>query len=82
MTDDAPATWRDVEFRRSSFSGANGGNCVELTWRNAGSGDTASGGAAFGVRDSKNTIGPVLATTGESGRAFLTAIKHGQSVVL
>lgn len=41
---------RDAVWRKSSRSGSNGGNCVEL----------AALPGAVGVRDSKNPDGPVL----------------------
>jgi hypothetical protein len=65
MTDHASAMWREVRFRKSSFSGSAGGNCVEV----------ARSDAAWGVRDSKNSIGPVLAVRAQQGKAFLHAIK-------
>lgn len=84
MIVDAPAFWREAEFRKSSFSGGNGGNCVELAWRKSRfSGST--GGACvelarsetvFGVRDSKNTSGPVLTLPEAQGRAFLAAVRR------
>jgi hypothetical protein len=63
MTDNA-AAWRDVPFRKSSYSGSSGGNCVEV----------ARADARFGLRDSKNASGPVLSVAVEQGRAFLKAI--------
>jgi Domain of unknown function (DUF397) len=65
MRDKTPVIRREGEFRRSSFSGSSGGNCVEV----------ARTGAAFGVRDSKDPIGPVLAMSAEQGHKFLLAIK-------
>jgi Domain of unknown function (DUF397) len=65
MTDTTPAIRWEGEFRKSSFSGSNGGNCVEVT----------RSSAAFGVRDSKDPIGPVLGVTAEQGHTFLLAIK-------
>ena len=65
MTDNAVGQW-DAPFRKSSFSGSSGGNCVQV----------ALADTLFGVRDSKNPIGPVLAVPGEQGQAFLTAIKR------
>ncbi len=65
MTDHASAMWREVRFRKSSFSGSAGGNCVEV----------ALSDTAWGVRDSKNSIGPVLAVGAQQGLAFLRAIK-------
>jgi hypothetical protein len=66
MTDNAAAVWRAAPFRKSSFSGSTGGNCVEV----------AHAGDTFGVRDSKNPLGPILAVVGERGQAFLTAVKR------
>ncbi|ONI70887.1 hypothetical protein ALI144C_50830 [Actinosynnema sp. ALI-1.44] len=50
-------------WRKSSRS-ADTGSCVELARTEAG----------FGVRDSKNATGPVLALTTEQGLAFLRAV--------
>jgi Domain of unknown function (DUF397) len=66
MTDQSSAVAREGRFRKSSRSGSAGGNCVEI-----GRVDTTT----FGVRDSKNPIGPVLAVDIERGHAFLHAIK-------
>ncbi|HEU5476091.1 MAG TPA: DUF397 domain-containing protein [Actinophytocola sp.] len=63
------AIWRDAAFRRSSFSGSSGGNCVEI----------ACAGSLLGVRDSKN-IGSMLAVNVMQGRAFLTAIKRERRI--
>lgn len=84
MIDDSSFSWRDVEFRKSSFSGANGGNCVELAWRKSSfSGanggecvEVARGEALFGMRDSKNLAGPVLMLAEAQGRAFLAVVKR------
>lgn len=84
MIDDASALWRDAEFRKSSFSGANGGACVELAWRKASfsganGGDCveiARGKALFGIRDSKCADGPVLMLGETQGRSFLAAVKR------
>lgn len=66
MINSSAAGWLGAEFRKSSFSGGENGSCVEV-----GRAETL-----FGIRDSKNVIGPVL-TLGESqGRAFLTAVKQ------
>lgn len=56
------ATWR-----KSSYS-ASSGDCVEL----------AHTEAVFGVRDSKNADGPLLALAAEPGLTFLNAVKSGQ----
>lgn len=86
MINNSPAFWREAEFRKSSFSGSNGGACVELAWRKSSFSGGANGecveiGRAdtlFGIRDSKNTDGPVLTLTGAQGRAFLAAVKRGR----
>ena len=68
----------NAKWRRSSYSGPNGGNCVELAgllWRKSNH-STSSGGncveladaagavaAAVAVRDSKDPDGPVLLVT-------------------
>lgn len=86
MIPPSPAFWRDAEFRKSSFSGGENGSCVELAWRTssfsgANGGDCVEVGRSatvFGVRDSKNTDGPVLTLDEATGRAFLAAVKrHG-----
>ncbi|NVI86720.1 DUF397 domain-containing protein [Actinomadura sp. BRA 177] len=45
---------RNTKWRKSSYTGSNGGNCVELA-------DVA--GAVVAVRDSKDPDGPVLLLT-------------------
>lgn len=65
MTDHTSAGWREVGYRRSSFSGSSGGNCVEV----------ARAGTGFAVRDSKDPLGSVLATSAEQGNALLRALK-------
>lgn len=83
MIPNAPAVWQEIEFHKSSFSGSNGGNCVELAWRKAsfsgGNGgncvEVVQAPMMFGIRDSKNTDGPVLALPAGQGRAFVTAVK-------
>lgn len=67
MTGNASGAWRDAPFRKSSYSGPNA-DCVEV----------ARVDARFGLRDSKNPFGPVLAMAAERGRTFLTAIKREQ----
>jgi hypothetical protein len=54
-----------MKFRKSSFSGGSGGNCVEL----------GRAEAQLGIRDSKNANGPVLTFPEERGRAFLVAVR-------
>jgi len=84
MIFDAPDFWRAAEFRKSSFSGSDGGECVEVAWRKSsfsgGSGgecvEIARTETLFGVRDSKYADGPVLTLTEAQGRAFLAAVKR------
>jgi len=56
-------------WRKSSYSGSNGGNCVEVA-------DNVPGVVA--VRDSKKPDGPVLAFSPDEWRAFTAAIKAGE----
>lgn len=56
------------EWRKSSYSGANG-NCVELA-------PTEDGGHA--MRDSKNPDGPVLFFTKAEIAAFLDGVRAGE----
>jgi Domain of unknown function (DUF397) len=58
----------NAEWRKSSYSNANGGQCVE----------TAFLPGAIAVRDSKNPSGPALTFTPESWTALTIAIKAGQ----
>jgi hypothetical protein len=55
-----------VAWRKSSYSGTNSGNCVEV-------GSTLTVGVA--VRDSKDPNGPTLAFTPSQWRAFTHQIK-------
>ncbi len=52
-------------WRKSSYSGANGGECVEV----ATTADTVL------VRDSKNRTGNVLSVPASAWRAFVSAVK-------
>jgi hypothetical protein len=51
-------------WRKSSYSGPNGGECVEV----------ATAGAVL-IRDTANCGGPVLAFTAEAWRAFTATIR-------
>lgn len=70
-------------WRKSSYSGGGNGNCVEVAWRKSshsggGNGDcveVAVGTAAVGVRDSKNTVGPILEFPVDQWQAFLTTAR-------
>ncbi|MFC9329635.1 DUF397 domain-containing protein [Kitasatospora sp. NPDC057015] len=57
---------RAEQWRRSSFSGGSGGNCIEV--------DDARPGT---VRDSKDPDGPRLAFSAESWQGFVTAAAGG-----
>ncbi|RZU75514.1 uncharacterized protein DUF397 [Micromonospora kangleipakensis] len=61
MTDLTGAVWR-----KTSRSGGNGGNCVEVA-------DNLPGIVA--VRDSKHSAGPALAFPAEVWGSFVSAIK-------
>ena len=77
------ATWR-----KSTYSGNNGGDCVEITaipdWRKSTYSGNNGGqcveiatvtGHVIVVRDSKNPHGPVLALAPERWRAFTSQVK-------
>ncbi|MBB2912142.1 hypothetical protein FHS43_003422 [Streptosporangium becharense] len=55
-------------WRRSTLSGPDGGNCVEVASLSRG---------RRGVRDSKDPDGPVLVFGSGEWSAFLTAVKDG-----
>jgi hypothetical protein len=54
-----------MAWRKSSYSGSNGGNCIEV----------AATGRAVAVRDSKNPGGPELAVTAATWTAFTSQLK-------
>lgn len=56
-------------WRKSSFSGGNGGSCVEVASLN---------GGRVGVRDSKDQSGPTLIFTFTEWRTFIGGIKGGE----
>jgi hypothetical protein len=72
-----------AEWRKSSYSGANG-SCVEvapLPGAVAGSAvtdATGEAGARIGVRDSKDRGGPALVFSARQWRSFAAGIKAGQ----
>ncbi|WP_063710798.1 DUF397 domain-containing protein [Actinokineospora enzanensis] len=80
------ATWTDTVFRKSSFSGGQNGECVELAWRKSSFSGGENGSCVevartpdlFGIRDSKNAAGPVLELTGAQGLAFVHAVRAGR----
>lgn len=55
-------------WRKSSYSGGTGGDCVELCWDKQG----------LLTRDSKSPDGGMLSFAGASASAFLTAVKGGR----
>jgi hypothetical protein len=59
------ATWR-----KSSYSGTNGGNCVEVARNLPG---------IVAVRDSKDPAGPALAFTPVDWHTFTAALRGGES---
>jgi len=62
--DVSSATWR-----KSSYSGGNGGNCVEVAGNLPG---------IVAVRDSKDPHGPALIFTPDEWRTFATGVKAGE----
>jgi Domain of unknown function (DUF397) len=69
-----------VEWRKSSYSGANG-SCVEVApVPGAVLGSTAPGSppGMIAVRDSKNRSGPALVFTARQWRAFAAGVQTGE----
>jgi hypothetical protein len=62
-------------WRKSSFSGGNGGACVEVAIV---SGGTEASGGAVALRDSKNPTGPALLFTPDEWREFTRAVRQGE----
>jgi Domain of unknown function (DUF397) len=58
-----------AEWRKSSWSGGNGGDCVEVARNLPG---------AVAVRDSKDPDGPMLTFTPDEWVAFTAGIKTGE----
>lgn len=54
-----------AKWRKSSFSGGGGSNCVEVT----------DVGQAIAVRDSKDALGPVLVFGQHAWRQFAAKLK-------
>jgi Domain of unknown function (DUF397) len=55
-----------ADWRKSSYSGANGGNCIEVA--------AIPGGVA--LRDSKDPDGPRLTISPDRFREFVAALKR------
>ena len=77
-----------ASWRKSSYSGTNGGACIEVAevWRKSSysggnGGDcvevAASPPAAVAVRDSKDPDGPKLTFTPQDWAAFTAALRAG-----
>jgi hypothetical protein len=75
-------------WRKSSYSGTNGGNCVEVAevWRKSSYSGSNGGNcvevatalaAAIAVRDSKDPDGPKLIFTPQDWSAFTAALRTG-----
>ena len=58
-----------ARWRTSSYSGSNGGNCVEVATNLPG---------LVAVRDSKDRDGPVLVFTPDEWAAFLHGARDGE----
>jgi Domain of unknown function (DUF397) len=59
----------DLRWRKSTFSGANGGGCIEVADHNG----------MIMVRDTKNHgRGPVHRYTADQWRAFIAGVRNGQ----
>jgi len=56
-----------VVWRKSSYSGGNGGTCIEV----------GIAGQAVAVRDSKDPDGPRLAFAADKWKAFAEQLKAG-----
>ncbi len=56
---------KDVAWRTSSYSGSNGGNCIQV----------AATARAVAIRDSKDPGGPRLAFTATTWTAFTGQLK-------
>jgi hypothetical protein len=69
-----------IQWRKSSYSNASGGACVELGWRKS-SYSNASGGECVelaylgAVRDSKNPTGPTITVPRTALAAFVSSAK-------
>jgi hypothetical protein len=58
-----------AQWRKSSYSGSNGGNCVEVARNLPG---------IVAVRDSKDRSGPVLAFAPQEWAAFTAGVRGGE----
>ena len=76
----------DATWRKSSYSGDNGGDCVEVAdfWRKSAHSDNGgacievgAAGRAVAIRDSKDPAGPALAFAPRAWQAFAAHLKSG-----
>lgn len=63
------AALRGAAWRKSSYSGDNGGDCVEVA---------ELPGGARAVRDSKDQAGPALVFTADQWLAFVSSARSGE----
>jgi hypothetical protein len=59
----------NADWRKSSFSGSNGGGCVEVARNLPG---------VVAVRDSKDRQGPALVFTPDEWQAFLDSVRAAE----
>jgi Domain of unknown function (DUF397) len=62
-------------WRKSSYSGGNGGQCVEVA---AATANRSEQDRICAIRDSKNSRGPILAFSPGQWRRFTTDVKAGR----
>ncbi|MCP3765673.1 DUF397 domain-containing protein [Streptomyces sp. MAR25Y5] len=58
---------RNMQWRKSSYSGSTGGDCVEVA-------DGCPTGAVP-VRDSKNPVGPILTVSAPAWQTFVNGLR-------
>ncbi|MDA4891632.1 DUF397 domain-containing protein [Streptomyces sp. MS2A] len=58
----------ETQWRKSSYSGPNGGDCVEI-------GENGPVGAVVPVRDSKNPSGPVVTVGAGAWQVFVDGLR-------
>jgi hypothetical protein len=62
-------------WRKSSYSGGNGGTCVEVAVL---PGSKEGSDRVVAVRDSKNPDGPALVFTSDQWKAFTAGVNNGE----
>jgi hypothetical protein len=62
-------------WRKSSYSGGNGGTCVEVAVL---PGSKEGSDRVIAVRDSKNPDGPALVFTSDEWKAFTAGVNNGE----